>query len=165
MLVLHASYVQDFRLKMLERIKNLEPQAFEIFSRNLLRAYGFIGVEVTDPGPDGGIDGYGTLTVGLAKMQVAFQCKRWRKSIGRPKIDQFRGAIQGKCEQGVFFTTSTFTSSAKAASIQRGAVPIVLIDGELILDLMIEKQFGVEVNSIPIYSNALDFALAEEEEA
>ena len=43
------------------------------------------------------------------------------------------------------------------------AVPIVLIDGPTIVELMIEKQFGVQVESLPIYSYALDLELGNEQ--
>jgi restriction system protein len=108
------------------------------------------------------LDGFGELKVGLAKMKVAFECKRWKDiSIGRPLISQFRGDIQGKFQQGIFFTTSRFSKEAEEASFQAGAVPIVLIDGLAIIDIMIEKQFGVEVIELPIYTNAIDLILPE----
>lgn len=162
LLKLYKDYVFKFRERVLNQLKELDPSTFEIFSKNLLEAYGFKEVNVTNTGPDGGIDGFGNLKVGLATIQVAFQCKRWKKKVGRPDIDRFRGAIQGKCEQGMFFTTSAFTGLAEKASIQKGAVPIILIDGELILDLMIDKKFGIEVENLPIYKNALDLVVSDE---
>jgi len=46
---------------------------------------------------DGGIDGYGKLKVGLAHLNVAFQCKRWTKgNIQRTEIDKFQDAAQGE---------------------------------------------------------------------
>ena len=94
-------------------------------------------------------------------MNVAFQCKRWNiGSVSRKEIDAFRGAIQGEYEQGLFFTTSTFTKEAMAYSIKQGAVPIILIDGKMIVDFMIEKQFGIEHENLPIYINALDQVLS-----
>ncbi len=139
-----------------------DPTAFEIFSKQLLEVYGSHDVEVTQRSRDGGIDGFGKLKVGLANLKVAFQSKRWRKApVGRREIDQFRGAIQGKCEQGYFFTTSGFTSDAEDVSFQPGAVPIILVDSSLIIDLMIDKQFGIEVVSLSIYSNALDLVISE----
>jgi restriction system protein len=71
---LHEKYLEDFRRRTLERIKQLEPSAFEVFGKRLLEAYGFQNVVVTRPSKDGGIDGYGILKVGLADLKVAFQC-------------------------------------------------------------------------------------------
>ena len=99
--------------------------------------------------------------IGLAYMKVAFQCKRWNAGVvARKEIDAFRGAIQGEYEQGIFFTTSSFTKEAMNYSIKQGAVPVILIDGNMIVDFMIEKQFGIEHENLPIYINALDQILS-----
>lgn len=93
-------------------------------------------------------------------MNVAFQCKRWTKgNIQRPEIDKFRGAIQGDFEQGIFFTTASFSDGAINVSIKRGAVPIVLVDGESIVEMMIKKGFGVQLENISIPIYALDLAI------
>ena len=82
-------------------------------------------------------------------MNVAFQCKRWQGNIGRPEVDKFRGAIQGEFEQGVFFATSDFTKQARKASLKKGVVPIILLNGVSIVNLMIQKGIGVE--RVPLY--------------
>ena len=158
---LHSRFVDDFKQRLLEEIKRIDPSAFEQFCKNLLSAYGFRDLQVTRYSKDNGIDGYGKLKVGFAYFNVAFQCKRWiRNTIGRTDIDQFRGAIQGKYEQGMFFTTGRFSADAKKSSFQPGAVTIILIDGATIVDFMIESGFGIEVETLPIYSFALDNALS-----
>ena len=158
-----AAYNAGCREDLLQFLKELNWEAFEHFSSRLLRVYGFEDVVVTRRSKDGGIDGHGRLKIGLAYMKVAFQCKCWTtKSIGRGKVDEFRGTIQGEYEQGVFFATSTFSKSAKAVSIRRGAVPVVLVDGEEIVKLMIDKEFGVQRDEVPIYSSAPDLILEAE---
>lgn len=146
---LYEEYEASFRAQLLQRINDLSPREFELFARRLLQAYGFADVEVTTLSADGGIDGHGKLLLGLATMNVAFQCKRWQGNVGRPEVDRFRGAIQGKFEQGVFFVTSDFTQEARNASLRPGAVPIILLNGESIVDLMIKRGLGVE--RVPLY--------------
>lgn len=159
---LHKKYIQNFKKDLLNQLKDLSPVAFEEFAKKLMIAYGFKKMEVTKKSRDGGIDGFGELKIGLASMKVAFECKRWTKNtVGRPLISQFRGDIQGKYQQGIYFTTSTFTKEAEESSFQVGAVPIILFDGKSIVDLMIEKHFGIEVEEIPVYSNALDLILPD----
>ncbi|TFH85698.1 restriction endonuclease [Billgrantia azerbaijanica] len=154
------AYNESVKKKVLKGLKSLDPVAFEEFSKRLMEVYGFHDIEVTNISRDGGIDGRGKLKVGLSEMNVFFQCKRWRKkAIQRPEVDKFRGAIQGKCEQGVFFTTSTFTPGAKDVSFSAGAVPIILLDGDGIVDLMFEKEFGVSKESLYVYSDALDMVI------
>ncbi|PSH04040.1 MAG: restriction endonuclease [Acidobacteria bacterium] len=158
----HERYIAELRSRILDILKKLTPQQFEHFCRNLLKAYGFKTVTVTRNGRDGGIDGNGQLKVGFDFFDVAFQCKRWGKAnVGRPELNQFRGDIQGQSQMGVFFTTSKFTPEAKVNSVRLGAVPITLIDGRTIVDIMLEKSFGVEREDLPIYSLALDMALTE----
>ncbi len=160
---LHARYVNQLEGRILMDLRRLSPAAFETFARELLGVYGFEDTNVTQVSGDGGIDGYGKLRVGLAHLNVAFQCKRWRKgNIQRTEIDRFRGAIQGDFEQGIFFATTSFSKGAIDASIKRGAVPIVLVDSEAIVDLMIEKHFGIQAENLIIPTYALDLALTPE---
>lgn len=153
---LYETYDLQFRSKLLDRLYELTPTQFEHFARQLLTAYGFVQMTVTQVSKDGGIDGHGMLKVGLSRMAVAFQCKRWEANVPRPEVDKFRGAIQGEYEQGLFFTTSDFTKGATEASIKKGAVPVILLNGESIVDLMIDKEFGVQKKPLQIYDDHLD---------
>ena len=160
---LHEEYESSFRSGLLMRLNELMPHQFELFARKLVQAYGFSEVEVTELHSDGGIDGHGRFHLGLATMKAAFQCKRWKGLVGRPEVDKFRGAIQGEFEQGIFFTTSDFSQPARKASFKKGAVPIILLNGEKIVDMMINKGIGVE--KVPLfmyYERSTD--LAEEQE-
>ena len=121
-----------------------------------------VAFSVTRYSKDGGIDGYGKLKVGFDYFTVAFQCKRRTNgNVGRLEISQFRGDIQGQYDMGVFFTTARFTSEAKDYSLRRGAVPITCVDGTTTVDIMLDKNFGVERSELPIYTLALDLAFAD----
>jgi restriction system protein len=154
---LAENYAAAFERKVLQELMDREPSEFEAFASKLLTAYGFRKMKVTNvrTAPDGGIDGSGELKVGLATMRAAFQCKKWRGSVGRPEIDKFRGAIQGQFEHGYFFTTSTFSGEARQASIRDGAVPIFLFDGHEIVQTMIDKGLGIGHRPIEIYEDRL----------
>jgi restriction system protein len=161
---IHNKHNEAFKKQILSQLKEIPPQTFEVFAKRLLEVYGFIDMEVTSYVKDGGIDGHGKLKVGITFLNVAFQCKRWStNSVSRTEIDKFRGAIQGSFEQGIIFTTSNFSKEALNATRRNGAVPIILIDGSTLVDFMIEKKFGVESENIPVYINALDNALTEDE--
>lgn len=153
----HSNYVREFKKSLLKELKEIDPIEFETFSKNLLKSYGFKNLTVTRARKDGGIDGFGKLKLGIAHLNVAFECKRWTTtSVGRPEISRFRGDIQGEYEQGIFITTSTFSKEAIAAATKKGAVPIALIDGKTIVDIMIEKRFGVDIEEeLPLYINSL----------
>ena len=145
------AYENAFRVKLLDRLLQLTPVQFEHFGKAFLHSYGFVQLQVTQVSRDGGIDGHGRLRVGVTYIRAAFQCKRWNGQVGRPEVDRFRGAIQGEFEQGIFFTTSEFSAPAKEASIKRGAVPIVLLDGPEIVRVMIEKGLGVEKRPLYVF--------------
>lgn len=160
---LHNQFLDDFKRRVLEQIKRLDPYSFEQFCKSLLVAYGFRDVIVTQRSKDGGVDGHGLLKVGFAYFKVAFQCKRWtRGNIDRPEVDRFRGAIQGQFEQGIFFTTANFTQGAENSSFRAGAVTVVLINGQTIVDFMIDKQFGIETEHLPLHRLALDLVISDE---
>jgi restriction system protein len=161
---LAENYAAAFERKVLQELMDREPSEFEAFASKLLAAYGFQRMKVTNvhTAPDGGIDGNGELKVGLATMRAAFQCKKWRGSVGRPEIDKFRGAIQGQFEHGYFFTTSTFSSEARQASIRGGAVPIFLFDGHEIVQIMIKEGLGIGHRPIEIYEDRIDSLFEKE---
>jgi len=131
-------------------LMNLHPREFEAFGGKLLESVGFTDIEVTNYVGDGGVDGYGSLEMGVVKVRAAFQVKRWRQNVPRPEIDQFRGAIQGTYDQGIFITTSDFSDEAKQVSTKPGTVPIVMINGDKIIDIMLERGLGVRREPVSI---------------
>lgn len=159
----YENYETRFKEKLLDTLLEMEPYDFEKFANKLLTAYGFVESTVTAKNKDGGIDGHGWLRVGLARMHVGFQCKRWQGNIGRPEVDKFRGAIQGAYQQGIFFTTSDFTKEATEASIRPGAVPVILLNGMSIVEMMVEKQFGVRRQPLHLYDESLETVLADDD--
>ncbi|NIO22054.1 MAG: hypothetical protein GTN76_15320, partial [Candidatus Aenigmarchaeota archaeon] len=86
-LELYEDYETSFRARLLERLQNLTPSEFEQFAQRLLRLYGFVDVIVTQLSKDGGVDGYGKLRLGLATMNVAFQCKKWQGNVRWEQVD------------------------------------------------------------------------------
>lgn len=160
---IHVKHIETFKKQLLSRLKEIPPQTFELFGKRLLEVYGFQDMRVTVYSKDGGIDGDGKLKVGITYLNVAFQCKRWKTtSVSRTEIDKFRGAIQGNYEQGIIFTTSNFSKDALNATRRNGAVPIILIDGATVVDIMIEKKFGVATEFMPVYVDALEDTFGEE---
>jgi len=96
---------QQIRAQLHELLMNLHSQQFEEFAGKLLETVGFTDIEVTKYVGDGGIDGYGNLEMGVVKVRAPFQVKRWRNNVPVAEINQFRGAILGDFDQGIFVTT------------------------------------------------------------
>ena len=80
---------------------------------------------------------------------IYLQAKRWERTIGRPDIQQFAGALQGqRARKGVFITTSSFSADAKQYA-ERIDTRIILIDGTELARLMIAH--GVGVTPVAVY--------------
>jgi restriction system protein len=151
---IQEKYTSASKEFILCRLNNLDSYAFEQFARILLQDYGFSNVKVTKAFKDGGIDGFGTLKVGITELNVAYQCKKWKNTVvGRAEVDKFRGAAQGRYEQGIIFTTSTFSKDAQKATRQADAVPIIVIDGALLVDFIVERNVGISTLMYPLYTD------------
>ena len=135
--------------ELLKRLHEREPAFFEQAVLDLLMAMGYGGsfgnATRTQLSNDGGIDGViDQDALGLSRIYV--QAKRYEmsKSIGRPDVQAFVGALHGaQASQGVFLTTASFSSGAinYARSVQSR---VVLIDGALLAKLMIKYGVGVQ---------------------
>jgi len=127
----------------------MDPIAFERLCQRLLRESGFIEVEVTSRGGDGGIDGHGIIRVGgLISFPVFFQSKRYQGNIGPNVVRDFRGAMVGRSDKGVLITTGGFTREARREATRDGAPPIDLIDGDLLIDKLKELRLGVKCRMV-----------------
>jgi restriction system protein len=127
----------------------LEPSAFERLAQRLLRESGFIQVQVTGKSGDGGIDGVGIARInGFLSFHVLFQCKRHQGSVTAGQIRDFRGAMQGRTDKGLFITTGTFTRDAIKEATRDGAPPIDLIDGEQLVHRLKELGLGVKITVV-----------------
>lgn len=136
---------ENWKQQLLNTLYNISPSAFERLVQRILRESGFFQVEVTGKTGDGGVDGKGIVRIsGFLSFHVIFQCKRYRGSVTPDKIRDFRGAMQGRADKGLFITTGTFTREAIKEATRDGAPPIDLIDGELFCDKLKELKLGME---------------------
>ncbi len=139
----------DWKESLISVLLEIEPSAFERLCQRLLRESGFVQVEVTGKSGDGGIDGKGIVRIsGFLSFHVIFQCKRYKGSVGSGEIRDFRGAMQGRADKGIFITTGNFTREAVKEATRDGAPPIELIDGENLCDKLKEFNLGVKTELI-----------------
>jgi len=129
--------------------KRISPDAFERLVQRVLRESGFVQVEVTGRTGDGGIDGKGIAKIhGFMSFHVIFQCKKYQGSVGAGEIRDFRGAMVGRADKGLFITTGTFTPAAVKEATRDGAPPIDLVDGDQLADKLKEFGLGIECEMI-----------------
>jgi restriction system protein len=127
----------------------MKPDAFERLAMRLLRESGFVQVEVTGRSGDGGIDGKGIIKLqNVLSYHVVFQCKRYKESVGSGAIRDFRGAMIGRADKGLFITTGIFTRDAIKEATRDGAPPIDLIDGDNLVDMLKQLRLGVTVRMV-----------------
>jgi restriction system protein len=115
---------------------------------------GYGGLEATTEhlgGPgDEGLDGVIRQdALGLDVIYV--QAKRYSPDhkIGRPDIQAFVGALMGvRADRGIFITTSSFTSDARAYAKSSIGSRVGLIDGPELARLMVQRNVGVSVDEI-----------------
>jgi restriction system protein len=129
--------------------KLIDPSSFERLVLRLLRESGFVQVEVTGRPGDGGIDGKGIARIhGIMSFHVVFQCKRYQGIVGSRDIRDFRGAMMGRADKGLFITTGTFSRDAIKEATRDGAPPIDLLDGEQLADKLKEFSLGIQTAMI-----------------
>lgn len=132
-----------------QTILALNPSAFERLTKRLLREVGFVQVEVTGQTGDGGIDGKGIVKIqDVLSYHVVFQCKRYKGSVSPSAIRDFRGAMIGRADKGLFITTGTFSREAIKEATRDGASPIDLIDGDDLVELLKKLRLGVTVKMV-----------------
>jgi restriction system protein len=146
----------------LEKIGECSPAFFERLVVDLLVGMGYGGSR-RDAGQsigrsgDGGVDGIiKEDKLGLDAVYV--QAKRWGRSVGRPEVQGFAGSLEGfRARKGVMITTSTFTTEAHTY-VSHIEKRIVLIDGPMIANLMLDYNVGVTTaNSYTLQRLDLDY--------
>lgn len=137
--------IQPHKEELLSILQALPPDGFERLCQRLLRASGFSKVVVTGKSGDGGIDGEGILEINpLVSLKVIFQAKRYKGAVSSSQIRDFRGAMQGRAEKGIFITTGRFTQEAKNEALREGAPPIELVDANKLTVLFEQRKLGLK---------------------
>lgn len=145
--------------ELLEMLLAVTPSRFEVIVLDVLHGLGY-GISRQDlqrvgGSGDAGIDGVISLDkLGLEKVYV--QAKRWQGTVGRPELQAFYGALAGqKAKRGVFITTSAFTT--QALDFAKSVEGIVLIDGERLVNLMMDTEVGVTSRTLKVPSLDSDY--------
>ncbi len=133
--------------EILQCLKSSSPTFFERVVVDLLVAMGYGGSrkaagQAIGGSGDGGVDGIiSEDPLGLDNIYI--QAKRWEGTVGRPTIQAFAGSLEGfRSRKGVVITTSDFSKEAKDY-VTRIEKKIVLINGNLLAELMLDHNVGV----------------------
>lgn len=148
----------EWKTELIQTILDeLDPSAFERLIQRMLRESGFVEVEVTGRSGDKGIDGKGIARInGILSFHVIFQCKRYKNKVGSKEIRDFRGAMDGRTNKGLFITTGTFTRGAIEEATREGASTIDLVDGDHLAEKLKSLRLGVNVDIIELEKVIID---------
>jgi restriction system protein len=135
--------------ELIDQIMQCSPEFFERLVVDLLVRMGYGGTRkeagrAVGKSGDEGIDGI--INEDRLGLEVVYiQAKRWKDTVSRPELQKFVGALHGQnARKGVFITTSAFSKGAMeyAEGLQD---KVVLIDGEMLANLMVDYGVGVSL--------------------
>ncbi len=135
--------------ELIEKIKSCSPQFFEQLVIDTIVKLGYGGSredasQAIGRSGDEGIDGI--INEDWLGLDVIYlQAKRWAGNVGRPDVQKFAGALQGKrARKGIFITTSDFTKEA-LDYVKHLDAKIILITGLQLAELMWRHNIGLNV--------------------
>lgn len=140
--------------ELLDTVKKNSPYFFENLVVDLILGMGYggsrkeAGKAIGRTG-DEGIDGI-IREDRLGLDMIYIQAKRYKSknTVSRQEVQAFAGALQGKrAKKGIFITTSSFSKGAKEY-IDKIDNTIILIDGQRLVELMMEFNVGVQTNQV-----------------
>jgi restriction system protein len=152
--VMHAvkAHNDDQREALRKQLTVMHPYRFEHLIRELLEAMGYEDVLVTKESGDKGVDVVATVQFGITTITEVVQVKRHQGNVGRPVLDQLRGALPyHKAIRGTLITLGSFSKGCTEAALFPGAAPIGLIDGDKLLELLLEHEIGVKKRPATLY--------------
>lgn len=156
-----SSIFVDYKSQVLNYLRTMSPKNFERFCLYLLRVNNFENLQLTGKSHDEGIDGIGILKINpFVSFKVLFQAKRYKdgNNVSRDKIGDFRNAMIGRADKGIFITTSKFTQEAIKEANRDGAPQIELVDCDKLIKMIEISKLGLK----PVTTYEVDTAFFQQ---
>lgn len=145
------------RTSLREHLLGMDPKAFEKLVGRLLDKMNYQNVDVVGQSGDGGVDVVAEIELGVTSVREVVQAKRHKGTVQRKDLDALRGSLyRFNAVRGTIVATSRFAKGAIEAAFAQGAAPITLIDGDKLIDLLIEHGIGVRKRAIQVLTIDLD---------
>lgn len=139
------------RESLRELLLDMDAFAFEHLVKRLLEEMDYQNVQVTTRSGDGGVDVIADIELGITSVREVVQAKRHRRTIQRKDLDALRGSLyRFNAVRGTIIATSRFSKGTEEAAFASGAAPITLIDGDKLIDLLIEHGIGVRKRTFEV---------------
>jgi restriction system protein len=163
LIALAKSHHAAIRASAREILTTMDPIGFEHLVRRLLEAMDYQNVTVTARSNDKGVDVVADIELGITSVREVVQAKRHAQAVQRKELDALRGSLHRfRAVRGTLITTGTFSKGTRDAAFESGAAPITLIDGEKLIDLLIEYEVGIRKKTIDILElDSAAFAASE----
>jgi restriction endonuclease Mrr len=129
--ILPPAYSSGEVIEALGKMSAMSPRDFEYFIRDALLASDFREVRVTRQSDDEGIDVVAKFPESIwtfPKQTIQIQAKRWKNSVGRKVVAEFRGSLSPRAV-GAILTTSHFAQTAIREAERPNSLPVSLVDG------------------------------------
>jgi predicted Mrr-cat superfamily restriction endonuclease len=122
---------------IVKRLGEMDWREFQKMAADLLDAIGFQPNPITRFVGDQGVDVVGTLNAeGIANVTLRVQVKRVNSNIGINEVQRIRGTL-GKEDHGAIIAVAGFTKQALEEAQREDRIPIALIDGERLAELLL----------------------------
>ncbi len=142
------------RTALKKQLHEMDAYQFEFLISDLLQALGYENVGVTRQSGDGGIDVIADLTLeGITNVRTVVQVKRFKEGNNIPGriVAQLRGSAEVD-QRGLIIATSDFTKDAIAEAKAPNKMPVSLVNGEKLIELLIKHKVGVKAEAVSLYS-------------
>ncbi len=142
---------------LLDYLQKMDPTAFERLIGHLLEKMNYQNVEVFGRSGDGGVDVIAEIKLGITSVREVVQAKRHRQTVQRKVLDALRGSLHRfDAVRGTIVTTSRFSKGTVKEASSKGAAPITLIDGDKLVNLLIEHGIGIHKRVVEVLATNLD---------
>jgi restriction system protein len=143
---------KEARSLLSDYLSTMNPFKFEELIKFLLEEMGYSDVETTSPTNDKGVDVIAKIQLGISSVVEVVQAKRYSHNVRRNVLDELRGSLHRfNAVRATIITTGGFAKGTEQAAFERGAAPITLIDGQKLIDLLIEYEIGITKKSIEYF--------------
>jgi len=150
---------QSVRELLRAKLQSMEPSQFEVLVSELLGKLGYESISVTGRSGDRGIDIAATLTMGgITSVKTVVQVKRYKtgNNLAGAVIAQLRGSAEVD-QRGLVITTADFTKEGVIEASAANKMPVALVNGDKLLDLLLAHEIGVKKDLMPVYSLDADY--------
>jgi len=150
---------EKVKKELKDRLHAIDPFQFEYLVGDLLKKIGFENVEVTKRSGDKGVDILADLTVGgVTDVKTVVQVKRYKDGNRIPGsvIRELRGTAEVD-QRGLVITTSDFQKQALEEAKAANKMPVSLINGKKLVELLVRYEVGVKKQAATILSIDVEY--------